>query len=360
MSKLIQALPAGPLDIVGDVHGEWSALEALLSHLGYAKNGSHPQGRHLVFVGDLCDRGPDSPKILTWLKQAMVSGNVFAILGNHEMNLLLNVPKDGSGWFFPCREPYDEKLYAPWEKSFAKEEQEAIREQLLAWPVILERDDIRIVHAAWTDEAVAELRKQPENSKLLDVFEQYQVVFKKAASLENWYADYLHEKEHYKECLLDCDSQMPLLTSIGLYESMHSRFNPITALTTGIEAPVGETFYSGGRWRFAARLPWWQEYQDDVPVVFGHYWRAWKTFNEGEKPMRRSLFSEAGNQWLGLQGNAFCIDFSVGARWRDRRNGISENESAYHLVALRWPEKTLMFDDGREEVTCGFGIKKTN
>ena len=60
---LVQQLPEGPLDIVGDIHGEDEALCALLSHLGYDEAGQHPQGRTLVFVGDLCDRGPDSPAV---------------------------------------------------------------------------------------------------------------------------------------------------------------------------------------------------------------------------------------------------------------------------------------------------------
>ena len=35
---LIQPLPSGPLDIVGDVHGEVEALDALLRELGYDAN----------------------------------------------------------------------------------------------------------------------------------------------------------------------------------------------------------------------------------------------------------------------------------------------------------------------------------
>ncbi|WP_231867716.1 metallophosphoesterase [Snodgrassella sp. CFCC 13594] len=57
-SPLFRTLPQhDALDIVGDVHGEWSALTHLLHHLGYDDLGRHPQGRKLVFVGDLCDRG---------------------------------------------------------------------------------------------------------------------------------------------------------------------------------------------------------------------------------------------------------------------------------------------------------------
>lgn len=58
---LIRPLLDGPLDIVGDVHGELQALQALLVRLGYDECGEHPGGRRLVFVGDLCDRSPDRP-----------------------------------------------------------------------------------------------------------------------------------------------------------------------------------------------------------------------------------------------------------------------------------------------------------
>lgn len=109
-----RTLPAAPLDIVGDVHGEIDALQALLHHLGYRENSSHPQGRKLVFVGDLCDRGPDSPAVLAWFLQMHDAGNAFTVLGNHELNALMHDPKDGSGWFFPEREAKDAALYAPW------------------------------------------------------------------------------------------------------------------------------------------------------------------------------------------------------------------------------------------------------
>ena len=38
---LTDTLPAGKLDIIGDVHGHFDALTELLDHLGYRDNGSH-------------------------------------------------------------------------------------------------------------------------------------------------------------------------------------------------------------------------------------------------------------------------------------------------------------------------------
>ena len=50
--SLIQPLFDGPLDIVGDVHGEIGPLQALFARLGYDERGLHTT-RRLVFVGDL-------------------------------------------------------------------------------------------------------------------------------------------------------------------------------------------------------------------------------------------------------------------------------------------------------------------
>ncbi|MFF8945244.1 polynucleotide kinase-phosphatase [Streptomyces sp. NPDC014864] len=73
----------GPFDIVGDVHGCSAELEALLGKLGYV-DGVHPGGRTAVFVGDLVDRGPDSPGVLRRVMSMTASGNALCVPGNHE------------------------------------------------------------------------------------------------------------------------------------------------------------------------------------------------------------------------------------------------------------------------------------
>ncbi|MFG2955083.1 polynucleotide kinase-phosphatase [Streptomyces sp. NPDC048291] len=73
----------GPFDIVGDIHGCASELESLLTELGY-RDGVHPEGRTAVFVGDLVDRGPDSPGVLRRVMSMVGSGNALCVPGNHE------------------------------------------------------------------------------------------------------------------------------------------------------------------------------------------------------------------------------------------------------------------------------------
>ncbi|MFP8884223.1 polynucleotide kinase-phosphatase [Streptomyces mangrovi] len=86
----------GPFDIVGDVHGCRAELEALLGRLGYAVerdaagravDASHPEGRTAVFVGDLVDRGPDSPGVLRLVMGMVTAGHALCVPGNHENKL---------------------------------------------------------------------------------------------------------------------------------------------------------------------------------------------------------------------------------------------------------------------------------
>jgi protein phosphatase len=88
----------GPFDIIGDIHGCRAELESLLVELGYkitrdelgrATNASYPDGaRRAVFVGDLVDRGPDTPGVLRLVMGMVASGNAFCVPGNHEDKLL--------------------------------------------------------------------------------------------------------------------------------------------------------------------------------------------------------------------------------------------------------------------------------
>jgi polynucleotide kinase-phosphatase len=83
----------GPFDIIGDVHGCRDELEALLGRLGYVATGDrgapvHPEGRRAIFVGDLVDRGPDSPGVLRRVMEMLAAGSALAVPGNHDLKLV--------------------------------------------------------------------------------------------------------------------------------------------------------------------------------------------------------------------------------------------------------------------------------
>jgi protein phosphatase len=83
----------GPFDIIGDVHGCFDELVALLTELGYevasdATTASHPEGRRALFLGDLVDRGPQTPAVLHLVMGMVRDGIALCIPGNHEVKLL--------------------------------------------------------------------------------------------------------------------------------------------------------------------------------------------------------------------------------------------------------------------------------
>ncbi|QFU86236.1 polynucleotide kinase-phosphatase [Amycolatopsis sp. YIM 10] len=80
----------GPFDVIGDVHGCREELEELLGELGYVHDGAyhHPDGRTALFVGDLVDRGPDTPGVLELVMAMVERGSAMSVCGNHEQKLV--------------------------------------------------------------------------------------------------------------------------------------------------------------------------------------------------------------------------------------------------------------------------------
>ncbi|GAA2359010.1 polynucleotide kinase-phosphatase [Nonomuraea africana] len=86
----------GPFDLIGDIHGCRAELETLLTELGWeltrvdgrAVGAVHPEGRTAVFVGDLVDRGPDSPGVVRLVMGMVAAGTAICVRGNHEEKLV--------------------------------------------------------------------------------------------------------------------------------------------------------------------------------------------------------------------------------------------------------------------------------
>ncbi len=89
-----------PVDIIGDVHGCRQELEDLLHALGYriesegTEDGgtryrvTPPGTRQAVFLGDLVDRGPDTPGTLELVMDMVEDGAAIAVQGNHDNKLM--------------------------------------------------------------------------------------------------------------------------------------------------------------------------------------------------------------------------------------------------------------------------------
>lgn len=82
---------AKQFDIIGDVHGCLPELNELFAQLGYVRDAKgvpvHPDGRIPAFVGDLADRGPDSPGVLSLVTDMVAADKAVFAPGNHDDKL---------------------------------------------------------------------------------------------------------------------------------------------------------------------------------------------------------------------------------------------------------------------------------
>lgn len=293
MPNLVQPLISGPIDVIGDIHGEIEPLTNLLGHLGYDAVGRHPAGRRIVFVGDLTDRGPDSPAVVRLLRELVESGRAQGVLGNHELNLLLGQHKYDNGWFFRQVFHDEQGRLVPQRVADAEVQQEVLR-FFRTLPLALEREDLRVVHACWNAEAIEAVRHE---SDVLRCYERHRVRIESALSAGSATDEVERNLRHQND-------------------------NPVKLLTSGPERRAREPYFSSGL-RTEERITWWTHYADEPWCLFGHY----------------------GSPEHRFQSRAVCIDYGIAKRWQERRLGLT---SAFkrRLAAARFPERHLVFDDG--------------
>jgi hypothetical protein len=295
-------------DVIGDVHGHVEQLEALLRQLGYRERDGawRHDGRVAVFVGDLIDRRPDCQLATLRLVRRMCdAGSARIVLGNHEFNAVAYATVDPARWDY-CR-PHSQKNHDQ-HREFLDELgfDSPLHRSMLGWfrsiPLWLDLDGLRVVHACWS---------------VADV-------------------------EHLK-VVLDHDHTLNDEAVIAGSTKGSRTYRAIENVLKGPEVDMAGYWYfdKGGIERHRARAAWWQpdavtlreiavipddtqvhdaegrpvdalpsnvpdepvpRYTDDVPVVFGHYWRT------GEFALESAT--------------TVCVDFSAG------RGGP--------LVAYRW------------------------
>jgi hypothetical protein len=300
MQSLVQPLFDGPIDIVGDVHGEIEALQSLLQQLGYDKIGSHSDNRRLVFLGDLTDRGPDSPAVVTLVQSLVEAGCAQCVLGNHDLNILLGLEKHDNPWFY-------RKTFHARDGSLVPQvlADDATRKMVLGFfrllPLALEQKDVRVVHANWHQDMIELARAATCTVSLY---------------------------EEHKQIIDDDHLSRPDLDETGR-KLDHQNRNPVKLLTSGPEERIDPPIEVSGKVRHHGRVAWWEGYSAPEFCVFGHY----------------SIPSN-----VRREGRAICVDFGIGKRSMERLNHhwIVNNGwvAKSRLAALRLPERRFVFDDG--------------
>jgi hypothetical protein len=331
--------------VVGDVHGEDEALDALLGRPELA-------GRFLVFVGDLVDRGPDSLAVVERVARLVAEGRAQCVLGNHELNLLLDRSREGNGWFWDRPDHWQrhgprglESHPFPSRVLRSDAERAAVLAFLRTLPLAAHREDLQVVHACWHPPTLAGLPVRGDVVQLMEDAER-----KIHEDLDQKGILNTAREERARWGGLTDKGRCPdeLLEAVAIQDMTEQNDNPVALLTSGQEERIAfeDRFYVGGKWRFVERSRWWEGCTDPTPTVIGHYWRSRVPLQPGARDVFRT---PTPFEWAGPHRSVFCIDYSVGRRYRERAAGRTADFRG-GLAALLWPERSVVFSDRPDPV----------
>lgn len=296
------------IDFIGDIHGHYDRLIALLEKLGYTKkNGvyKHPS-RRVIFLGDYLDRGPDARSVIRLVRSMVEAGEAEALIGNHEFNTLCFWTPRAEGGYL--REHSINKILIHTEtlcsyQHYDLEFMEMLR-FLYTLPLYIEADLFRAQHACFDSSYVDILKKENCNS--------------------------VQNEEILKRMI---DKNDPLYKPVELLLK-----GPEMALPKGISYRDSE-----GVLRTRTRVCWWenpatassaelfmQPENEILDVEVPSEIRKWNYYHESERPVFFGHYWFTGEVRL-LKPNVCCLDYSVASY---KKNG--------KLVAYRFDgESTL-------------------
>jgi hypothetical protein len=330
------------MDIVGDIHGEFEALQHLLQVLGYDARGRHPEKRKLVFTGDLVDRGPNSPAVMDLVIDLVESGLAYCVLGNHELNILRGVRKGGNNWILAPDDIDALHGQVPATPEQARRYLEFLNQQ----PFALAGEEVRVVHACWDTASINKLESMSRDKPHIgDLYREVEGGIVSRLADQPVAQRKQHEVDVIGEKISDPLWSAKLLPGHADVDMALQMDNSLRVLTTGPEQIAEQPFWAGGKWRMTERAKWWEHYNESVPVVIGHFWRL---FDDNARRITGMFGADvfegiASHAWMGQARNVYCIDYSVGQRHLERQRNDDE-EFHGKLAALRYPEWEVVHD----------------
>lgn len=162
-------------DIIGDVHGYADALKALLRSLDYEERDGawrHSEGRRVIFVGDLIDRGPAQLETVAIARRMIDADTARIVMGNHEFNAVAFATPDSSnpGQHFRPRKGNNVLHHAAFLEAVGGPDTLLHRDVIDFFrtiPLWLDLPGLRVVHACWSPRAVAALRDHVDDKNRL-------------------------------------------------------------------------------------------------------------------------------------------------------------------------------------------------
>ena len=318
------------LDIIGDLHGQLGVLLALGRRLGYAveEGWVHPDGRMLVFLGDLIDRGPHSLELAELVMGLVQSGRALCLMGNHEYNLVAHWLKI----LHPRYElPKEDNKATVADRDARPDRWARVLPFLRALPLCLELRGLRLIHAVAHRPSLEQVRPilglTPEQPP-------------PGASSAEVLAAGLVLRSPYGE--------RDLLPGLDGLEGNGDNL-PHEVLLKGFEAPASQPFEDNtGVTRHEKRVCWWSGEGDvlrDRLTVFGHYWNLPPIQGDfapphpsGHPDLRawsRELAPHVPDSGaLPHRGDFACVDF----------NGVPLMDPGRVCAgAYRWPEREIVW-----------------
>ena len=287
-------------DIIGDVHGSATKLEALLGELGYRQDGSgvyrHPD-RTAVFVGDLIDRGTEQLEVLQLVKPMVDAGSAQIVMGNHEFNAICwatKHPETGK----PLREHSDRNRKQHKEfLTLTDEDQAYYVEWFKTLPLWLDLGGIRVIHACWHEASMKAVRDITGSDRLSTV-EHFAEAHKPGTALNDAIEVLLKGPEislvdHDMDPYWDFESGKERTDARIRWWDHDADTLPALAELRAVKLKNGDDYpHYEPRPVDAQHRDY--VYKARVPLFYGHYWREW----ESQK-----------DEWTTYTA---CVDFSGG------------------------------------------------
>lgn len=288
-------------DIIGDVHGSAAKLEGLLVSLGYREfRGVYAhQDRQAIFVGDLVDRGPQQLRTIEIVRAMLEDGTAQIVMGNHEFNAIsyaIESPSHPGHYLRDHTSKNFEQHSAFLEAvTFNSTRHREILSWFMTFPLWLDLDGLRIIHACWHQDSIDALSRRLRGNVISD--SEFIYAANTKGTMEYATVDTILKGP---EVSLTDHKALPYRDKEGyLRGSARLRWwdSKAKSLRSAIHIPPRSTTKGGKPYPKLPKAPCKEikqyRYPDDAkePVFFGHYW------NDGTPKISQS--------------RAICVDYGA-------------------------------------------------
>jgi len=253
------------LDFVGDIHANSKKFISLLEKLGYVfvnDKWEHSENRQLVILGDFINAGFDNIQTLSILYKLWKSNKAIILLGNHEYFLAWYYFKFARTAFTSSKSPLIndyESLLNEFKNSV--DELCVYTEWLLGFPLFIENDKFRAVHAYWSENNIEQIKPYKNLKQLFEKFEN-------SKSKEKILKNAINETiEGLKiQLYVSCKMDKPVKYRVKWWQNIYNKPLPQSIMThRPVKCP--------GIIVAPELLPGFKHYAEtEIPVFFGHYW----------------------------------------------------------------------------------------